>query len=102
MDNATLTLLVAIIGCIVGLAGWYRNSKEDSEEQATRSAEIATKLDFLANDTKDVKAELRAQRSDNMETKQIALNAKASAEAAHDRLDAIESRITGDKEGQRR
>lgn len=31
MDVATLTTLVAIIGCLVGLAGWYRNSSKDAE-----------------------------------------------------------------------
>lgn len=90
MDVATLTTLVAIIGCLVGLAGWSRNSKEDAENGEKRTSTIETKLDFISEDIKDTKAEIRAQRSEMSETKQLAITAMAKAESAHDRLDALE------------
>lgn len=91
MDNATLTLVIAIVGCLVGLAGWYRNSTHDSEENARKTSSIETKLDFIAEDVKDTKAEIRSFRGELSETKTVANTALARADAAHDRLDALEA-----------
>ena len=63
---------------------------------------IETKLDFVGDDVKDTKAEIRSFRGEMSETKTVANTALARSDAAHERIDATESRITGDKEWQQR
>lgn len=92
MDQDTIYLLIAIIGCVVGLAGWLRNAESDEKDQASDRAAIATKLDFISEDVKDTKAELRTFRTDLAETRSTASAALSSARAAHARIDAIESK----------
>ena len=33
MDVSTVSIIIAIVGCLVGLAGWLRNNRADSGKQ---------------------------------------------------------------------
>ena len=99
MDTATaVSLTVAIMGALIALATYLRNGKKDakaeSQREASRDAEIVkrdteimTKLDFLGNDLKDIKADNRRTRDEVAEVRKIAQHASERADAAHRRLD---------------
>lgn len=86
-----LVYMVPVIALIVSILTFHKSSKEKSEssasEQASRDATISTKLDFIAEDVKDVKAEQRAIQRNVNDVRDIAVKAKESADAAHRRLD---------------
>ena len=55
MDITTISIIIAVIGCLVGAAGWLRNTRTDASQQKAAESEIKTKLDFMSNDIKEVK-----------------------------------------------
>ena len=90
MDVTTTTAVIAIIGCIIGVAGFLRNASADSADQSAAMTRIETSLGYIGEDVKDTKAELRAMRTETAEAKQMASTALMRADAAHDRLDALD------------
>ncbi len=89
MDITTISIIIAIIGCLVGVAGWLRNSKVDASEQKATESEIKTKLDFMSNDIKEVKVDVRSFSRDLQEVRTIAISAKAEAERANSRINQL-------------
>lgn len=90
MDTPTITFLIAIIGCLIGIFSFYYGRKDNTERSARSDAIVNNELSHISNDVKDIKAEFRTFRSDITDVKTLAIQAKASADSAHDRLDSLE------------
>ena len=89
MDVTTISIIIAVIGCLVGAAGWLRNTKSDAGQQQATESEIKTKLDFISNDMKEIKVDLRAFSRDLQEVRTIAIAAEKEASRANTRIDRI-------------
>ena len=89
MDTVTISIAVAIIGCCVGVAGWWRNASKDDSELAASIASIQTSLVYIEQQLAEIKSEFRRMEGDMQTVRQTAGKALATAEAAHDRLDAM-------------
>lgn len=89
MDTMTISALVAIVGCIVGVAGWWRNASKDDSELAAAIAAIQTSLGYIEQQLAEIKSEFRRMETDVADAAQTAGKALATANAAHDRLDAL-------------
>ena len=89
MDVATISIIVAIIGCLVGVSGWIRNAKSDAGHDGRENSEIKTSLDFIANDVKDLKVDVRAFNRDLQDVRTIAVSAENEAKRANDRIDRL-------------
>ena len=89
MDVSTISIAIAIIGCLVGAAGWLRNTRADASQQKASESEIKTKLDFMSNDIKEVKVDIRSFNRDLQDVRTIAVAAKADAERANTRIDHL-------------
>lgn len=89
MDVTTISIIIAIIGCLVGAAGWLRNTRADASQQKATESEIKTKLDFMSNDIKEVKVDVRSFSRDLQEVRNIAIAAEADAKRANSRIDKI-------------
>ena len=85
MDIATISIIIAIIGCLVGSAGWLRNAKTDASRQKATESEIKTKLDFISDDMKEIKVDVRAFSRDLQDVRTIAITAKR----ANSRIDRM-------------
>lgn len=94
MDVSTISVIIAIIGCLVGAAGWLRNTRTDASQQKAAESEIKTKLDFMSNDIKEVKVDVRAFSRDLQDVRTIAISAEAEAKRANSRIDNL---IEGEK-----
>lgn len=88
MPTELLSLLVAFVGVCIAFMGSLSNSRKDSERAAGRISEVITKLDFISDDLKDMKADYRRITSEMQEVREIAVQAKASAETANKRIDS--------------
>ena len=86
---STISAIVAIVGCCVGVAGWTRNARKDGSEIAASIAAIQTAIGYIENDIKEIKAEFRRIEDDVQDARETAGKALSTAEAAHDRLDAL-------------
>jgi outer membrane murein-binding lipoprotein Lpp len=89
MDVSTISIIIAIIGCLVGAAGWLRNARSDAGQQKAAESEIKTKLDFMSNDMKEIKVDVRSFSRDLQEVRTIAISAEAEAKRANNRLDQL-------------
>lgn len=83
------SLAIAALGCLVGLAGWLRNTKGDSATDAEWRGQISAKLDNINSNvtglTRDIK---RLDEKVGLLTERMA-TVEASAKQAHKRLDQI-------------
>ena len=73
----------------MGVAGWVRNTSKDDSEIAAAIAAIQTSLDYIEQQLAEIKSEFRRVEADVAEASQVAGKALATANAAHDRLDAL-------------
>lgn len=89
MDVTTVSIIIAIIGCLVGAAGWLRNTRSDASQQKAVESEIKTKLDFMSNDIKEVKVDIRSFSRDLQDVRTIAVSAEAEAKRANTRIDNL-------------
>lgn len=89
MDVSTISIIIAIVGCLVGAAGWLRNARADTNQQKAAESEIKTKLDFMSNDIKEVKVDIRSFSRDLQEVRTIAVSAEAEAKRANTRIDHL-------------
>lgn len=95
VDISTISIIIAIVGCLVGAAGWLRNTRTDANQQKATESEIKTKLDFMSNDIKEVKVDVRSFSRDLQDVRTIAISAEAEAKRANTRID----NLIGDEKG---
>lgn len=94
MDGlSSITLTIAMIGCIVGVCTFFFSRNDETKKEEHTITTVSTKLDFISEDVKDIKADQRVFQRDINEVRNIAINAEKRADAAHRRLDML----TGDK-----
>lgn len=89
MEVTTISIIIAIIGCLVGAAGWLRNVRTDANQQKATESEIKTKLDFMSNDIKEVKIDVRSFTRDLQDVRTIAVTAETEAKRANTRIDRM-------------
>ena len=89
MDTVTISAIIAIVGCVVGVVGLWRAMTKDDNETAAAIAAIQTSLQYIEQDLKDIKAEFRRIETDVQHANETAGKALVTANAAHDRLDAL-------------
>jgi hypothetical protein len=89
-----LSLLIAVIGCVVGLAGWLTNRDKSRDGNAEWRGEVNGKLDGIMGIRSQVD---KLDERVNEQGERIAV-VEASAKSAHHRLDEhLEGRHGGDK-----
>lgn len=89
MDTVTISAIIGIVGCVVGVVGLWRALAKDDNETAAAIAAIQTSLTYIEQDLKDIKAEFRRIETDVQQANETAGKALVTANAAHDRLDAL-------------
>jgi hypothetical protein len=85
----SLSVLIAIAGCFVGLAGWLHSRDTKISEDAEWKGMVNAKLDMAIGLRKD---------HDQLDDKHNELNERVgrveeSTKAAHRRIDSVESKI---------
>lgn len=78
-----LSILIAVIGCLVGLAGWMSNRDKHLTNDAEWRGQVNGKLDDIMGIRKDV--DKLGEKMDH-QGERIAV-VEASAKSAHKRLD---------------
>lgn len=88
-DYAFISTFVGVGGLIIAIVTLMSNSKRNHEAVSKRDAETVTKLDFIGSDIKDIKADQHVIQRDLSDVRDIAIQARDRAEAAHKRLDRL-------------
>ena len=93
IGTSEIALFVSALACGAAIVGVIRNSKKDTSESAAEGAVVVTKLDFIGNDLKDLKAEYRATRNEVKEAHDLAERARERANEAYEHADAAHRRL---------
>lgn len=92
MNEISISLLIAAIGCIVGVLGFARASSKDDSELASSIAALQTSLDHIKAQIDELKADLRHHATENASKAQRALDEAIRANA---RIDSLEKKLSG-------
>ena len=82
-------VLIAIIGCIVGLAGWLRNHDTDNAKETSNMTTVIVKLENIRVGISDLKSDLKHTAEDLQGIDRRLTIVEQSAKQAHKRIDEL-------------
>lgn len=88
MDTVTITILVAIVGCLVGVANWVRNTRGDTDQLVAYVTKLETQITHLEEQISDLKSEIKVTQTQIQKAIEDSITAKNTAMALHTRLDS--------------
>lgn len=88
MEISTGTL-IAVIGCIVGLAGWLRNHDTDTTKETSNLTTVIVKLENIRVSISDLKLDLKRTAEDLQGIDRRLTIVEESTKQAHKRINEI-------------
>lgn len=82
-------ILIALIGCIVGLAGWLRNHDSDNERETSNMTTVIVKLENIRGSISDLKLDLKRTAEDLKGIDRRLTVVEESVKQAHERINEI-------------
>lgn len=82
-------VLIALIGCIVGLAGWLRNHDNDAEKETSNMTTVIVKLENIRVSISDLKLDLKRTAEDLQSIDRRLTVVEESTKQAHKRINEI-------------
>lgn len=82
-------VLIALIGCIVGLAGWLRNHDTDQEKETSNMTTVIVKLENIRVSISDLKLDLKRTAEDLQNIDRRLTVVEESTKQAHKRINEI-------------
>nr|DAV33822.1 MAG TPA: hypothetical protein [Caudoviricetes sp.] len=83
----------------MGLKNNKRTDNEEIEERVKENTRINMKLDAISSNTTEIKNEVLEMRKEINSHDNRIIKVEESVKSAHHRIDGLETRINGDKEG---
>ena len=87
--NINTGVLIALIGCIVGLAGWLRNHDSDNEKETSNMTTVIVKLENIRGSISDLKLDLKRTAEDLQSIDRRLTVVEESTKQAHKRINEI-------------
>lgn len=87
--NINTGVLIALIGCIVGLAGWLRNHDTDNEKETSNMTTVIVKLENIRGSISDLKLDLKRTAEDLKSIDRRLTVVEESTKQAHKRINEI-------------
>lgn len=82
-------VLIALIGCIVGLAGWLRNHDSDNEKETSNMTTVIVKLENIRGSISDLQLDLKRTAEDLQSIDRRLTVVEESTKQAHNRINEI-------------
>lgn len=82
-------VLIALIGCIVGLAGWLRNHDTDNEKETSNMTTVIVKLENIRGSISDLKSDLKRTAEDLKGIDRRLTVVEESTKQAHKRINEM-------------
>lgn len=90
MDNAGINILCTVIGALIGVYGFLRVTKKDTEDKATSNTRLADRLDSIKTGVDDIRLDIKAQGMKIDSITERLTRTEESVKSAHHRIDGIE------------
>lgn len=81
--------LIALIGCVVGLAGWLRSHDTDNEKETSNMTTVIVKLENIRVGISDLKSDLKRTAEDLNGIDRRLTVVEESVKQAHKRINEI-------------
>ena len=81
--------LIALIGCIVGLAGWLRNHDTDNAKETSNMTTVIVKLENIRGSISDLKLDLKRTAEDLQSIDRRLTVVEESVKQTHNRINEI-------------
>lgn len=95
LTSATVSAAVALASLVVAIVAAASSRSRANAKAEGRISEVLTKLDFIADDLKEIKANYRKMADELQNVRDMAVAARESAKNAHKRLDYMEEHHIG-------
>ena len=89
MMDINTGVLIAVIGCIVGLAGWLRNHDTDNAKETNNMTTVVVKLENIRVGISDLKSDLKRTAEDLQSIDHRLTVVEESTKQAHKRINEI-------------
>lgn len=89
MMDINTGVLIAVIGCIVGLAGWLRNHDSDNNKETSNMTTVIVKLENIRVSISDLKLDLKRTAEDLQSIDRRLTVVEESTKQAHKRINEI-------------
>ena len=92
MENISITILIAIIGCIVSVGTFFLGRAKDSEKRGREDGEVKTLLNYIVKAVDEIRLDFRAMNSrvDDLASRMVKV--EESGKALHRRVDKLEEK----------
>lgn len=93
MESISITILIAIIGCIVSVGTFFLGRAKDSEKRGREDGEVKTLLNYIVKVVEEIRIDFRATnlKMDDLATRVVKI--EESEKALHRRVDKLEEKI---------
>ncbi|MGI5885627.1 MAG: hypothetical protein ACOX83_11805 [Candidatus Spyradocola sp.] len=88
-----VSYIIAIVGCLVGLAGWLRNKSNDTKNDGAVLAAIQSDVGYIKAGNDDIKRRIDDMSEQMVSMRERMTRVEASAKQAHKRLDRMEGAL---------
>ncbi|WP_461206940.1 hypothetical protein [Clostridium sp. DL1XJH146] len=90
MTNIGIGVICTILGTLLGLSGFWRNSKNDIKDDSRQFTRVESKLDYVSKGVDDIRLDIKAQDRKISDVVERVVRVEESTKSAHHRLDEIE------------
>lgn len=88
IDTGTITLLIAVIGCVVGVAGFMRNGNNDHEDTGAKWATIENNIHHIRSDLTEIKNNVKdSNHTHSRAVENLRIELNESIKRVNDKVD---------------
>ena len=96
--SVLISVLSVAFAIYMGIANMKRNKATDDKKEATELTTVIVKLENIADDTKEIKNELRNVKAEVGGLRERVVKAEEVGKSLHKRVDRLEERLASMKE----
>ena len=92
MESISITILIAIIGCIVSVGTFFLGRAKDSEKRGREDGEVKVLLNTIIKNIEDMRVDFRAANLKVDSLSERMVKVEESQKALHKRVDNLEEK----------
>lgn len=87
--NLDVSIIIAVIGCAIGIWGFFRNKDKDSRDEGSILADIK----YIQRGVDNIQLDIKEHNRTLSEHNDRLIKVEESVKSAHHRLDSIEDKL---------
>lgn len=92
MNEISIAILCSLAGTLLGILGFTRLTKKDSEESGSSQGEIKAQLNYISKGVDDIRLDVKDQGRKIDGINERLVRVEESTKSAHHRIDGLEEK----------